>query len=123
MAVTKLQAAIVSAVVLIGMGFLWRIQHKAAVNLREENRSLRQQNEQLAELAGESDRLSNLVEEAKSSQTLGNGQMNELLKLRAEVGGLRRLTNELEKVEEGNQRLKTSPASASGRPNTGTQAA
>src|SRR3982074_2439784 len=100
---TRSRAAIVIAgvLVLVCVGLLfWRNEHQAYVRLREENRSLRQQNEQLVP---ENKRLSNLMVEAKSSQTLGNGQMNELLRLRSEVGGLRRLTNQLAKVQEDNQ--------------------
>src|SRR5205814_2209728 len=40
--------------------------------------------------------------------------------LRAEVGGLRRLTNQLGKAQAENQRLKESLASANGRSTTGT---
>ena len=115
---TKFQTAIVSAVVLIAVGLLlWRNEHQAYVRLRGENQSLRQQNEQLVP---ETERLSNLVVEAKNAQTPANSQMNELLKLRSEVGGLRRLTNQLGKVQEDNQRLKASLASANGRSKTGT---
>lgn len=119
---TKLQTAIVSAVAVVSFASFWRIQHEAGAKRREENRSLRQQNEQLAQLAPENERLAKLLAGAKNSQTLGNGQMNELLKLRGEVGGLRRLTNELGKVQADNQRLKASLASG-GRSTAGTKAA
>jgi len=107
--VTKLKVGFV-AVVIAGMGALLLLSHLAQIKLREENQSLRQQADQLAELSAENARLSNLVANATGAQT--NTQLNELLRLRSEVGRLRKQTNELAKLNEENGRLQASLARA-----------
>jgi hypothetical protein len=67
--------------------WLW-FQHRALAELREENGALRQQIEQLGALAAENEQLSNAL--AKASRGATPEQMNELLKLRGEVGNLKR---------------------------------
>jgi hypothetical protein len=74
-------------------------------NLREENQALRLQIEQGSELQAEHQRLSDLIDQTKSSQTLPKEQMSELIRLRGEVGGLRRLTSEMVKLQADNERL------------------
>jgi RNA polymerase sigma factor (sigma-70 family) len=111
MTMTKLQSAIVGAVVIAGVATPLVFQQQS--KLREENQSLRKQNEQLAQIQAENDRLSNLLAEAASSQKLASNQLNELLKLRGEVGALRRQTNDINKLEAENQRLRSSLAAGS----------
>jgi hypothetical protein len=82
--------------------------------LRQENQSLRQQIGGLAQLKAENGRLSNLLAQAESSQ-LSQDQQSELMKLRGEVGLLRRQTNELGSLREDNRRWQASLAAA--RPN------
>jgi hypothetical protein len=100
---TKLQTAIVSAVVVAGVATPLVIQHEA--KLRRENQALRQQVDQFAGLTAENERLSNLVAQANNARSLSNDQLNDLLRLRGEVGLLRRQTNELGKLREENRRL------------------
>ena len=89
---TKLQKTLITATIVVaGVATPLFIQHQAQVKLREENQSLRQEVEQLAQLQGENQRLSNLVVQANSSQF----PSNELLRLRGEVGLLRRQNAEL----------------------------
>jgi hypothetical protein len=76
--------------------------------LREENRLLRQQVEQLATLSAENDHLSNALAQAKNAQNLPNAQLNELLRLRNEVGSLRRQTNDLGRLQSENKQLRAS---------------
>jgi hypothetical protein len=76
-------AAVVGVAVWLGVGY------QARVGLEEENQGLRQQVEQMGELAAENERLSNIVAQASQSQPLSEDQMRELLRLRGEVAALR----------------------------------
>jgi small-conductance mechanosensitive channel len=105
---TKLQSAIVGAVVIAGVATPLVIQQQS--KLRAENDSLRKQTEQLAQIQADNDRLSNSLAEAASSQKLASNQLSELLRLRGEIGGLRSQTNEINKLQAENQRLRSSLA-------------
>jgi RNA polymerase sigma factor (sigma-70 family) len=84
---TKLKAGIIGAAVLSGgVVPLW-LQHQSQLLTREENRALHQQ---LDQLAAENERLSNQVAKATGTPAAANGQERELLRLRAEVGGLKK---------------------------------
>ena len=89
MAMTKLKVSLVSALLVASVATPLVIQHQAKVRLREENQALRQQTDQLASLAAENERLSNLVSRSTSSPSLPDGQLTELLRLRGEVTRLR----------------------------------
>jgi len=108
---TKLQSAIVGAVVIAGVATPLVIQQQS--KLREENQALHKQTEQLAQIQADNDRLSNLLASADSSQKLASNQLSELLRLRGEVGGLRSQTNEINKLQAENQRLRSSLAAGS----------
>jgi hypothetical protein len=109
--VAKLKVGIISALALAGgMAVLLLLSNMAQLKLREENQSLRQQADQLAELAAENGRLSNVVANATGAQA--SAQLNELLRLRSEVGRLRKQTNELGKLQDENGRLQASLAKA-----------
>jgi RNA polymerase sigma factor (sigma-70 family) len=86
---------LVGAVVAVAAVPFW-MQHRAETRLREENDLLRQQVEQFAALSAENERLSNLLANAQSPVTPESG---ELLRLRGEVGGLRRQLAEAAKQE------------------------
>ena len=91
---------------LIAGGITAALKHRATAKLREDNRALRQQAEQLAGVSGESQRLSNLLARA-SSPALPEAQMRELLRLRGEVGVLRQQTNELAQVHTENSQFRS----------------
>jgi RNA polymerase sigma factor (sigma-70 family) len=101
---TKLQAGIISALVVAATVTPLLIQHRAQARLREKNQMLEQQADRLVQLAAENERLSNLV--ANASRPVANDQSNELLRLRGQMGALRRQTNELGELQEENRRLK-----------------
>ena len=86
---------LVVAILTIGAAMLIVIQYEAQIKLRAENESLTQQ---LAQLKTDNEGLSNLAAQAKSPLPLSDDRLNELLKLRSEVGMLRRRTNELWKL-------------------------
>ena len=89
MAMTKLKFGIISVIAVAGVAAPLVIQHQSQARLREENRVLREQASQLAQVAAENERLSNLVVQAKSAESLSREQMSELLRLRGEVTRLR----------------------------------
>jgi RNA polymerase sigma factor (sigma-70 family) len=97
MSMTKLKLSLFGVVVAAGVATPVVMQHQAQLKLRAENQALQQQVDQLAQFRAENDRLSNLVVQAKS-QPLSDEQFHELIKLRGEVGGLRRQQKELEKL-------------------------
>jgi RNA polymerase sigma factor (sigma-70 family) len=92
MTATKLKLTF-SALVVVGATTAFIIQHQAQEKLRAENESLQQQNTQLeADIQGLTNRLSNIGD----SQILTDKPNYELLKLRGEVGALRRQADEAE---------------------------
>jgi len=93
MAMSKLKLGLIGALVVAGVATPLIIQNQSQAKLRAENQELRQQSNKLAEqmspLAAENLRLSNLVAQTTDSQSVQQGQSNELLKLRGEVARLR----------------------------------
>jgi hypothetical protein len=94
------------------------LQRQAQEKLLREDESLRQQ---ITQLKADNENLSNLAAQTKSSQSLPDEQFNELLKLRGEVGVLRRQTNEfgqeLAKLSGENQQLQSLQSRVSTAPN------
>ena len=86
---TKLKFSIISAIAVTGVATPLLIQYQAQVKLRERDGALRQQADQLAQLTSENQRLSNFLVQAKTARPAPSDQ-SELLRLRAEVSGLRR---------------------------------
>jgi RNA polymerase sigma factor (sigma-70 family) len=84
---TKLQMGIIGTVVLAGVLTPLALNHKAQIKLKEQDALMRQQADQLAELAAENSRLSNVVNRVNEP---GREDPRELLKLRGEVGVLKR---------------------------------
>ncbi len=101
MAWAKLKLGI-SALVVAGAATAFVLQHKAQIKLQEENESLQQQ---IARLQTDNESHSNLVVQAKRSASLPNDQFNELLRLRGEVGMLRKQTNQLGGLRQENREL------------------
>ena len=90
------------ALVIAGATTALVIQHQAQIKLLEENQSLQQQ---IAQLQVDNENLSNRLAEVGDSKKLPDEQFNELLRLRGEVGRLRRQTGEIGKLRDENQRL------------------
>jgi RNA polymerase sigma factor (sigma-70 family) len=88
MTMTKLKAGLVSAVVVAAVATPLAIQQRAQSQSRAQNESLRGQLQQMTELEAENARLSNLLTQAQAA--VSDGNMDELLRLRGEVGSLRR---------------------------------
>jgi hypothetical protein len=71
------------------------IERRAQAQFRANDSILRQQYNQLAQLAAENQRLSNLIDQAKTSSATGDDRTAELAQLRAKVEALRQQTNRL----------------------------
>ena len=91
---TKANTVVVGTLV-AGMAAVSVMQHQAQVKLRDSNQALQQQ---VDKLQLENARLSIPAPQASSPQSLSNDEQRELLRLRGEVGVLRRQTNELGNV-------------------------
>ncbi|MHB8521707.1 MAG: hypothetical protein ACYDH9_13235 [Limisphaerales bacterium] len=107
---TKLKAGIVAAALVAGVATPMVMQHQTRVALQEKEAALAQQAVQLAQLAAENERLSNLV--AQTGSSLPADQLGELMRLRGEVGLLRRQAGDLARQQEENRRLQASVAGA-----------
>jgi hypothetical protein len=98
-------SAVGAAVVAAAM--VWLIQNQSVGRQRAET-ELRQQADAAAALAGENERLSNALAQARSAQSITAPDAQELLKLRGEVGRLRQESKELARVREENRQLRAS---------------
>ena len=106
MTMTRLKVGIISVIAVAGVATPLAIQYRSQARLREENEALRRQAGQLAQVTAENGRLSNLLAQGTSVRTLAQDQSRELLKLRGEVGVLRRQSNYLAGLEEENRLLR-----------------
>ena len=101
---TKLKAGIIGAVAVASVTTPMAVRHLG--QLRESDRLLRQQNDQLALMTAENQRLSNAAAPARAP--LSDDQFKELLRLRGEIGLLRKQTNESGRLRAENNRLRAS---------------
>jgi hypothetical protein len=102
---TRLQFGILGAVILAGGAACWVIEQSAQSGLAQKNESLRQEADQLARLAAENERLSNLLKQGKSPASLSEAEFHELLRLRNQVGQLDRTKREADELRAANQQL------------------
>ncbi|MGA3144847.1 MAG: sigma-70 family RNA polymerase sigma factor [Verrucomicrobiota bacterium] len=93
-AMTTMQKTITAALLAAAVGTGIYEAHQAS-RLRDENQSLRQQT---AQLKSDNENLSNRVAQGNRSPSLSSERLRELLKLRGEVGALRRQQRELEQA-------------------------
>jgi len=112
LAMTKVKLAI-SAIVAASVAVPFWMQHRSLSEVRQENESLRQRVEQLAQTEADNERMSNQLKQATAS--LPADQLNELLKLRGEVGGLRRQLAETIKQPRAKAFVPLQPASLDSR--------
>jgi len=104
-AMTKLQFGILSAVILAGGTACWMVEHSARSGLLQKNEALRQQADELAQLAAENERLSNMLKGGKSPASLSAAEFHELLRLRNQVGQLDRTRRQADELRAANQQL------------------
>ena len=89
MAATKLQTGIAVAVIAASVVTPFLVQHQAQAKLREQDHAWQWQNNQLAQLTADNQRLTDLLAQAKNTQTGADDQLAEVLRLRSQVGRLR----------------------------------
>ena len=100
---TKLQTALVGAVLLAGATASLVIQHQTRATLREENEALRRQ---VAQLESSNQTMTSRLAAAAvpaPAPVLASDRLRELLRLRGEVGLLRRQQRELEQAARSKQ--------------------
>jgi hypothetical protein len=85
---SKLRLGIIGVAAAACIAILFWVQHRSLLKVTAENEALQQQVTQLSQLAADNERLSNSLAQAQSS--VGSDQSSELLRLRGEVGRLRR---------------------------------
>ena len=96
---SELKASAFAVLAVAGLATPLVISHQTQSRLFQENQSLRQQVAQLSPMAAENERLSNQVAEVQSSRVLAQQQAGELLRLRGELGALRRQQKEWEAMK------------------------
>jgi len=108
MTLTKVQAGMLSALVLAGFTTPVVLQHQALARARAERDTLRAEAAAGAALREANEQLSNQLAQARSSQALAAGQEHELLRLRNEAGLLRRQAAEAAQLQQQLGQLKAS---------------
>jgi hypothetical protein len=110
---TKAKAALICLVVVALALGSWMLQRRAMLTLREANQELRSQ---MARIEADQAALSNRANLAESSRSLKSERLRELLRLRNEVGALRRKAREFESAvgARSAQAITSHPASAGG---------
>jgi RNA polymerase sigma factor (sigma-70 family) len=101
MNMTKLKLGI-GALVVVGASTALIVQHQAREKLLRANESLTQQ---IAQLKADNESLFTLAAQAKKPASPPSDQLDELLRLRSEVGTLRQQTNELGRFRQENRKL------------------
>jgi RNA polymerase sigma factor (sigma-70 family) len=114
MTMSKIQMGVIGVLVAGGIATPVLLQYRAQAELRETRAALRHRTDEAADQAAETERLSNLLAQANSARQLDSGQGAELLRLRSEVGSLRRQTNDLARLQSDNARLRAAAASRAG---------
>jgi RNA polymerase sigma factor (sigma-70 family) len=105
-AMTALQKAFIVTIVAAGVATPLVVQHQNQVKLRQENQALLERIDELVRVTTQNEHSSTPAKQVKGTHTLTDKQYHELLKLRGEVGVLRRGTNEIGKLVEENRRLR-----------------
>lgn len=90
----KLKTAILGAVILVAVGTPVVLHHQSAARLQEQSQLAQLQSDRARQLAEENDRLSNSLHQASVNKANTVEKESELLRLRGEVGRLRKLATE-----------------------------
>jgi len=97
MAAINLKSTVFTALALAAVLTPLLLQHQAQARLRDLDETLRRQSNQLAQLTADNQRLAQLNQ--KNSRPPADPQLNELLKLRSEVGRLQRTITEMSSTD------------------------
>ncbi len=102
--------ALVGVIAVAGIAASLAIRQSGQAKLRQAAEAARLQADQIAQLAAENQRLSNVVARAGTSQGLPPDQLSELLRLRGQIGRLRQTAKEQAQLEAANQQLRATGA-------------
>jgi hypothetical protein len=105
MSSTAFKFALLSAIAVASVAAPLVLQYHGRVALRERDEALRRQADRLAQLTAENQRLAHDANEPEPSQPLSREQLEELLRLRSEMGRLREQTDQLQKLRAENRGL------------------
>lgn len=97
---TKTKLTVLGGLMVLAVAGPLVVQHKDRARLLAENVDLRQQLDELTQLRTENERLSNLLAQANDKQGLPNDSLNELLRLRGEVGQLREQNKAMDQLRQ-----------------------
>ena len=106
MRANRLIFSLLGVAAVVGLAIWFTVEHQARLRLGKERAILERQSKQVAGLAAENERLSNLVARVDRAQSLPDDQSRELLRLRGEVGLLRQQSKELEAVRNENRQAR-----------------
>ncbi|MDB6111120.1 MAG: polymerase, sigma-24 subunit, subfamily [Pedosphaera sp.] len=95
MAVTKLKAGIVTAIIAASLMTPLLVHRLAQADLRQQDGALRRNADRMAQVTADNQRLAGLLARANTPAPLADTQLRELLKLRNEVGRLKRDVHEI----------------------------
>jgi RNA polymerase sigma factor (sigma-70 family) len=109
---TKLKLGIISVLLVAGAGSVFVVQRQALDQQRRDNQAL---SAQIAQLTEQKDSVTRELGQLRRSAELGSNQLSELLKLRGEVGSLRRQLG-AHKQNAGSSQTPTATASGTGEP-------
>jgi len=107
MTMARLTLGFVGVIAATGIVASLVTQHSGPGKLRENAEASRQQSEQIGRLSADNERLSNLLAQTGSSDTLSPEQLRELLRLRGQIGLLRQMAREQAELQAANERLRT----------------
>ncbi|HEV2318631.1 MAG TPA: sigma-70 family RNA polymerase sigma factor, partial [Verrucomicrobiae bacterium] len=102
MTATQLKLGI-GALVVAGAATAMVVRHQSQTRLRDENESLHQK---VTQLQANNESLSNRLTSVGQAKSLTDEQLNELMKLRGEIGVMQRQLDELGKLRGENQQLR-----------------
>jgi hypothetical protein len=115
MVIAKIKPILLSLVALAAVATLLVMQHRAEMDLRHENESLRRQLDQLSQLQAENNLFSNQLAQIQQRPP-AQDEHRELLRLRGEVGLLREQSNQVLTLREEVARLRGQVAAGSTSP-------
>ncbi|MGD0059216.1 MAG: hypothetical protein ABSD58_07335 [Verrucomicrobiia bacterium] len=101
-----LKLGIIGTVLAGALASPWLVRHHAEVRWRAQQQALLRQAAVLDQLSAENARLSNMIVQAESSQSLSNAQLASLTKSRNEFGQLQQTLQEIEQLRRQIQRLR-----------------
>ena len=98
------------AAAVVGVTILLGVEHEGRLRIGEENTALRRSLDQMASVAAEHERLSNLLAQANAAPSIAEERLKELLRLRSEVDALRQQSKEIEALREDTRRARAAQA-------------